>query len=390
MATVRKRRGKWCVDYYDENKNRHIYQVDGGRDEAETKLAEIVKAGKKAPKKCATFQERAELWLETYARGATRASTYRNYEDLLRLHLYPVFSGKPIDQITRRMVREFIVAKQKEGFSRSSMRNILIPLRGIYSQAIEDEEIDRNPAEKMGKHITQKQRKEINPFTREEAQVFLDAVKASPDRRYYPFFLCALRTGIRQGELISLKGTDIDFHGRFIHVQRNLSAGNIELPKNGKTRRVDMSQHLTDTLQELLSKRRAEALRREMEKPAGERRDAAEVVNEAMEQWLFMTWPRRRRVEVSNLRKLFNRLLVTAKLRRIRFHDLRHTFASLLLQQGESPVYVKEQCGHSSIKMTVDTYGHLIPGGNRQAVDKLDVRVPTEKQNGDLAPAATA
>jgi integrase len=83
-------------------------------------------------------------------------------------------------------------------------------------------------------------------------------------------------------------------------------------------------------------------------------------------------------LDPSNLRKMFNKLLTAAKLRRVRFHELRHTFASLLFQQGESPVYVKEQMGHSSIQVTVDIYGHLIPGGNRQAVDKLDTPVPTE------------
>jgi integrase len=67
------------------------------------------------------------------------------------------------------------------------------------------------------------------------------------------------------------------------------------------------------------------------------------------------------------------RLLKRAELRQVRFHDLRHSFASILLQNGESPVYVKEQLGgHSSIAITVDLYGHLIPGGNRQAVDRLD------------------
>jgi len=70
--------------------------------------------------------------------------------------------------------------------------------------------------------------------------------------------------------------------------------------------------------------------------------------------------------------QVFKSLLKKAELRRVRFHDLRHTFASLLLQQGESPVYVKEQMGHSSIQVTVDLYGHLIPGGNTQAVDRLD------------------
>jgi integrase len=70
--------------------------------------------------------------------------------------------------------------------------------------------------------------------------------------------------------------------------------------------------------------------------------------------------------------------LTDAELRRVRFHDLRHSFASLLLQNGESLTYVKEQMGHSSINVTVDIYGHLVPGGNRQAVDKLDDAAPAQ------------
>ena len=78
------------------------------------------------------------------------------------------------------------------------------------------------------------------------------------------------------------------------------------------------------------------------------------------------------------MRHVFTRMLEKAELRHIRVHDLRHTFASLLLQQGESVVYVKEQLGHGSIQITVDTYGHLIPGANRAAVDRLDDDVPTQ------------
>ncbi len=70
---------------------------------------------------------------------------------------------------------------------------------------------------------------------------------------------------------------------------------------------------------------------------------------------------------------MFHRIFAKAGLRRIRFHDLRHTFAPRLLQNGESPAYVKEQMGHHSIKVTVDIYGHLVPGANRDAVDRLDV-----------------
>ena len=76
----------------------------------------------------------------------------------------------------------------------------------------------------------------------------------------------------------------------------------------------------------------------------------------------------------------FYKCLEKAGLRRIRFHDLRHTFASLLLQNGESLHYVKEQMGHSSIKMTVDIYGHLVPGANRQAVNRLPGPSSTTKE----------
>ena len=85
------------------------------------------------------------------------------------------------------------------------------------------------------------------------------------------------------------------------------------------------------------------------------------------------------RLDPSNLRKVFSSTLTKAELRRIRFHDLRHTFASLLLQQGESPAYVKDQLGHHSIQITVDIYGHLFPGGNRQAVDRLMADVEKAK-----------
>lgn len=83
-------------------------------------------------------------------------------------------------------------------------------------------------------------------------------------------------------------------------------------------------------------------------------------------------------MDPDNFRKrVWPKLLAKAGFRQIRMHDLRHTFASLLIQQGESLVCVKEQMGHHSIRVTVDTYGHLVPGGNKAAVDKLDVPVLT-------------
>ena len=78
----------------------------------------------------------------------------------------------------------------------------------------------------------------------------------------------------------------------------------------------------------------------------------------------------------NTIRNIWKRILNKAGLRNMRFHDIRHTFSSMLLSKGESPVYVRDQLGHSSIQMTVDIYGHLIPSGNRDAVNSLDEPAP--------------
>ena len=385
MACVRKYRGKWSVDWRDPiTKKRCIEAVEENtRDAAKRRLAEVIKTDERITSK-ATFKEYGDWWLENCAKGTVKASTYQEYEAVLTNHVYPLLGLKPFTKVNRAMMRELIRTKKDEGLSQSTIRNILAPVRGMFFQAMDDGSAHQNPAARIGKLNKQAKdapRKKINPLTREEVQGMLNiAAEKYPD--YFPVFLCAPRTGIRLGELVSLKGIDVDFNSRFIHVQRNLSRGKISVTKNGKDRKVDMSAMLAETLSDMLSKRRADALREELRKPAEERRDRDVVVNEVMESWLFQTPVRKNkdgkmftggtRLDPRNLRRLFHLLLVDAKLRRVRFHDLRHTFASLLLQNGESPVYVKEQCGHSSIQVTVDIYGHLVPGGNRQAVDRLD------------------
>jgi len=135
-----------------------------------------------------------------------------------------------------------------------------------------------------------------------------------------------------------------------------------------------MSQQLTETLRAVLLERKKETLRRGWgEVPA----------------WVFVS-EGGTLLHESNFRlRIWKNLLAKASLRHIRIHDLRHTFASLLIQNGESLAYVKEQMGHHSIKITVNTYGHLVPGGNKAAVDKLDglenttIRNPGATEDGN-------
>jgi len=138
----------------------------------------------------------------------------------------------------------------------------------------------------------------------------------------------------------------LDFNSRFIEVRRNVTRGKIETPKSGQLRRVDMSLQLMTVLKELSRRRKEEYLKKEKPLP----------------EWIFINSDGTL-LEQDNFRKrVYVGLLRKAGLRQIRFHDLRHTFASLLLQQGESLTYVKEQMGHHSIQVT----GHLRPLDSRQ------------------------
>ncbi len=382
MACVRKWRKKWVVDWRDDGGKRYI-EARTDKDDAEHRLAEIIRGGKKPVNNKQTFKEYAEWWLENCAKGNIKDSTLAEYEAVLKNHVYPVFGSRPLTKITRRMVREFITQKKNANLTRSTIKNILAPVRAIYNQGIEDDDLQVNPASKVGKFNKRVPGEtKINPLNREElAKLLKTARERMP--HHYPALLCAARTGVREGELIGLKWTDVDFNGRFIEVRRNVSKGRVTTPKSGKARKVDMSLQLTNTLDGLLGKRKAEALKREMEKPQEERRKSEETLTEVMDSWIFTT-PMGTQLDPNNLRKqVFYRCLDLAELRRVRFHDLRHTFASLLIQQGESLAYVRDQLGHHSIQITVDTYGHLVPGGNRQAVDRLDDVFPPADEAGN-------
>lgn len=99
---------------------------------------------------------------------------------------------------------------------------------------------------------------QLNPLTREEVAALLETVKAKAPR-CYPLFLCAVRTGLRMGELLALRWEDLDFHGRFIAVSRSYTHWQITTPKSGESRRVDMSRELTQTLKDLLLERKVDA-----------------------------------------------------------------------------------------------------------------------------------
>jgi integrase len=308
-----------------------------------------------------TLSEYYKRFEKAYLETAVRHSTFLRHESNFRIHILPELGARRLDEITRERVQEFIALLITKGLSKNSIRLALAALRILYSFAIENRVVKENPAVRLGRYYSKigKLQKEIDPLSAAEVSKFLQTVLSSKYYRdYYPVLLCAIHTGLRAGELAALQWGDLDFNGKFITVRRSIVHGRVNTPKSGKFRRVDMSDALETALQELKRRRHEEWLAKgqsEIPESVFCNRDG-------------------RILDLNNLRnRALHKCLEDAKLRTIRLHDLRHTFASLLIQNGESLAYVKEQMGHSSIKVTVDVYGHLVPGANRQAMNRLPV-----------------
>jgi integrase len=319
-----------------------------------------------------TFKEASGTWFETRETNC-KAATIENYRYLLDNHVLPVFGPRRLDEITRGEIEAFVAGKKKAGLSPRSIRLMLATMRPVFKRAIKDGGLTVNPAAEPAELIKLGEKKKIAIFTAQEVRDLLTAAKEHLPR-FHSFLLTTFRTGMRQGELIALEWASIDWRGKFIEVGRSYRKGIFGTTKNGKTRKVDMSDQLAAVLEEHWKNLTAAAFR----------------VGRPMSELVFPStkvfWKkgrsapagRKKRAESlapmgpSGIRRDFNFVLKKAKMRRIRFHDARHTFASLLIGNGESLAYVKEQLGHHSIQITVDTYGHLIPGANRQAVNRLD------------------
>ncbi|MDY6950511.1 MAG: site-specific integrase [Thermodesulfobacteriota bacterium] len=382
-VTVRQKvkgRGKpWWV-FVSHNGRRTSKRV-GDKDSAEAVASQIrarlklgefdIEKEKKKQKKIPLFKHFAQGFMETYSAMNHKPSTRESYQSALDNHINPVFGDMPLDAITRKNIKDFLNEKQKEQLvfdqkeqkykkkrlSAASVRNLRAYLSCILSEAVDDEWIQSNPASRTGKLIKKQDRaRGINPFTWEEKSLFEGTVKKHYPR-YYPLFLTALRTGMRVGELVALKPGDLDFAGNFIHVRRGCVRGDISTPKSGKLRRVDMTDQLSRVLKGHLTERKKEAFKKGLGAPP---------------EWLFYN-NNGGMLDINHLRKrVFYKALEKAGLRRVRIHDLRHTYATLRISKGDNIADVSKQLGHHSIKITVDTYYHWMPGASKSEVDQLD------------------
>ncbi len=295
-------------------------------------------------------------WLES-VRPTLKPRTWVRYGQLVTIHAVPFIGQIPLSRLAPQNLRELYANRLEAGQSASSVRQLHAILGSALGRAARDNGTRDVSALVDAPRV---KRGEMHALSPEQAEQFLQAAKTDPLEALY---VVALTTGMRQGEILGLNWRDVDLEGGSVSVQRLLQRVNGALefsePKTKRSkRRIDLSQRALAALRQHRIRQKEERIRHGL---AWEDMDLV-FANEVG-----------RPIEASNLiRRSFLPLLEHAGLARIRFHDLRHTAASLLLGRGIHPKIVSEMLGHSTIAITLDTYSHVIPTMQRQAAEAMD------------------
>ncbi len=366
MACLRRRRGHWVVDYRDPSGRRIVRAVDS-KAQGAIELGNLASAPR-AIRSDVLLRDWLERWM---AQGQVlwRHSTASQYRWAVDQHIVTRLGGIKLRDVTRDQIRGLLVVLL-ETLSRKSTRIVLGVLHTALQTAVEDGLLVVNPAA-VGRSLLARvaplpatAEERIRALTRMQLGQLLEAAKAEGEG--YVLLYLLSRTGMRVGEAIGLQWGDLDWRGHSIRVARSrVGTRRVEAPKSGRARTVDMSSSLQALLLSHDTATKGVWLARGKPRPV----------------WLWTTqsgatWHR------SRVTRLLHRALTRAGLPHHSPHDLRHTYASLLLQQGESPEYVRRQLGHSDIRLTTGLYGRWLPVSNRAAVDRLD-DAPIAERQGD-------
>ena len=324
MACVRKRRGKWVIDFYDQFGKRHWETAGTNKKQAENKLAqrllEVDKENYKPENKAKTFSEVAEVWYQTQVLPNKRHKTANYYRNILDNHLLPHFANIKIVRLTDvGLIERYMAKRLVEGVSKVTINKTITTLGTVMRYAVRRGFVDSNPVSyvqklRRGPEELVEDKRYLTP---EEIRLFLPHAREN----HYPLLLTAILTGLREGELLALKWTDIDWNAKQICVRRTLQGGRFYEPKTKTSkRRIDMTPELVSVLKKW-----------KLRCPKGEHDLVFPAINgKPMD-------------AVNMLKVYFYPTLRRSGLPKIRFHDLRHTYASLLIMQGEHPKYIQSQ-----------------------------------------------
>jgi integrase len=322
------------------------------------------------------LREAGEAWLEGARAGVIRSrsgdvykpSTVRGYEQGLRLRVYPELGSMKLSEITRTDLQDLVDGLVEVGLNASTIDVTLLPVRAIYKRAVGRGDVALNPTAGLEMPAVRGGRDRI--ATPEECARLLDALSTSSDRALWA---TAMYGGLRRGELMALRVEDIDLGAGVIHVRRGWDAIEGEIKtKSGRDRKVPIAGVLRDFLDEhLLSLAWKQGLvfGVSAESPF----TGTPLSKRARRAW---GWRQRERKWVPDEK-------AAGTLRPITLHECRHTFASLMIAAGVNAKALSTYMGHANISITLDRYGHLMPGNEDEAAGMLDAYLA--RRGGALA-----
>jgi integrase len=298
-----------------------------------------------------------EGWLADVVRLSVRPKTSVSYRSIVRLHLAPGLGEIPLTELRPGEVQAYLNAKAASGLAPRTVAYHRNVLRQALGHAERTELVGRNVARlALPPRIP---RREVRPLSPEEARTFLAAIAGE---RLEALYLVALGAGLRQGEILGLRWSDVDLDEGTIRVHQALQRveGRFALvePKSSTSRRIVALPAIVCA--GLLA-------HRERQTHEGQGRAVPDEFAD-----LVFTTTVGTPIDGISVTRRFQRILKAAGLPHQRFHDLRHACASLLLSQGVPARVVMETLGHSQISLTLNTYSHVIPALGREAAERMD------------------
>ena len=298
-----------------------------------------------------------DRWLQDRVRATVRPRTFQSYSYLVEKHLGPGLGHIRLAKLGPADVQRFLNVKLSEGLKPRTVQYIHAVLRRAVGQALRWGLVTRNSATLVDSPRVR--RAEVQALTAKQTGKLLEQIKGD---RLEALFSVAVAIGLRQGEALALQWEDVDLKHGTLRVRYTLQrlGKTVELvePKSDRGKRSIALPAIS------VAALRSHRLRQRKERLlAGSSWRKSDFV---------FTSTIGTPLESRNVTKRLQKILVDAKLPRLRFHDLRHTAASLLLAQGVHPRVVMEILGHSQIKLTMDTYSHVVPSLQRDAAAKID------------------
>jgi integrase len=304
-----------------------------------------------------TVEQFLANWLTAH-NPSVRPRTTERYEGFVRLHVVPAIGRVRLDKLTAQHVQTLYAQKLEEGLSPTTVNTLHMMLHKALKDAVRWGLIARNVCDLVSP--PRRAHFEMKPLTKDQAQQLLSTLHG---HNMEALFVLALTTGMRRGEILALKWQDIDFDQNTLQVRRifTRSKGHRYVLAEPKTEKSRRSVILPSITVGLLKQHRMS--QQQVKSEAGEYWQANDLV--------FCTalgTP----LNPNKVLERFETVLKKAGLPHIRFHDLRHSAATMLLAMGVHPKVVQELLGHNQISMTMDIYSHVLPTMQKEAMGMMN------------------